>query len=127
MKTTRMVVGIISMVLFLVVIFQSCAAGIGNTLSNNGEVSGSAGVLLAFAYLIAGIISVAARKTQGGTITALCFYVVGGIIGLANAGSYKDLIVWSVLSFIFAVILLVTVILQAKQDKTQSNSSVIEK
>ena len=77
MKTTRLVVGIISIVLFLVVAFQSCAAGIGNTLADNGEVSGSAGVLLAFAYLIAGIISVAARKSQGGAITALCFYILG--------------------------------------------------
>lgn len=125
MKTTRLVVGIISIVLFLVVAFQSCAAGIGNTLADNGEVSGSAGVLLAFAYLIAGIISVAARKSQGGAITALCFYILGGIIGIANVGSYKDLMVWSVLSFIFAAILLVTVILQVNQNKSENNNKTV--
>ena len=125
MKTTRLVVGIISIVLFLVVAFQSCAAGIGNTLADNGKVSGSAGVLLAFAYLIAGIISVAARKSQGGAITALCFYILGGIVGIANVGSYKDLMVWSVLSFIFAAILLVTVILQVNQNKSENNNKTI--
>ncbi len=54
MKTTRLVVGIISIVLFLVVAFQSCAAGIGNTLADNGEGSGSAGGLLGFAYFRSG-------------------------------------------------------------------------
>ena len=39
-------IGIISIVLFFVVGFQSCAAGLGNALSNNGEVSGSAGIIL---------------------------------------------------------------------------------
>lgn len=43
MKTARLVIGIISMVLFVLITFQSCAAGVANTLSDNGEVSGSAG------------------------------------------------------------------------------------
>ena len=116
MKTTRMVVGIISMVLFLIISFQSCVAGVGNTLADNGEVSGSAGIILAFCMLIAGIISVAARKTKGGTITALCFYVLGGIIGIANVGTYSDLQMWSILSFIFAVILLFTLFKNKKQE-----------
>lgn len=122
MKTARMVVGIVSMALFLVVSLQSCFAGLGNTLADNGEVSGSAGIILALCMLIAGIIAVAARKTKGGTITALCFYVVGGLLGIANAGTYSDLKVWSVLSFIFAAILLVTLLVKGKTntDNTQS-------
>ncbi|MCD7806850.1 MAG: hypothetical protein LUH19_05845 [Lachnospiraceae bacterium] len=58
MKTTKLVIGIISIVLFVVVSFQSCAAGIGNTLIDNGEVSGASGMLLAFCMLIAGIVGV---------------------------------------------------------------------
>ena len=45
-KTMRLVVGIISIVLSLVVLFQSCAAGIGNALSDNGESGGIGGVFL---------------------------------------------------------------------------------
>ena len=38
MKTWKLVSGILSIILFVIVSFQSCAAGIGNTLSENGEV-----------------------------------------------------------------------------------------
>lgn len=116
MKTTRMVIGIISMVLFIIISLQSCAAGIGNAISDNGEVSGSAGIMLALFMLIAGIIAVAARKTKGGTITALCFYAFGGLIGLVNVGSYSDLKIWSILSLIFAVILLITLFIKPKDN-----------
>lgn len=115
MKTTRMIVGIISMVLFLIVSFQSCAVGIGNTLMENGETSGSSGILLSFCLLIAGIIATAARKSKGGTITALCFYVLGGLFGLVNVGIFADLKIWSTMSFIFAAVLLITLILDKKK------------
>ena len=45
MKTAKLVIGIISMVLFVLVAFQSCAAGLGNALADNGEVSGTSGML----------------------------------------------------------------------------------
>ena len=66
MKTAKLVIGIISMVLFVLVAFQSCAAGLGNALADNGEVSGTSGMLLAFCMLIAGIVVVASRKSKGG-------------------------------------------------------------
>ena len=52
------------MVLFALISFQSCAAGLGNALSDSGEVSGSAGMLLAFCMLIAGIVGVATRSKK---------------------------------------------------------------
>ena len=39
MKVWKLVSGILSMVLFILVAFQSCAAGVSNALENNGEVS----------------------------------------------------------------------------------------
>ena len=51
MKTAKLVIGIISMVLFVLVAFQSCAAGLGNALADNGEVSGTSGMLLAFCMI----------------------------------------------------------------------------
>ena len=41
MKTWKLVSGIISIVLFAFVMFQSCAAGISNSLAENGESGGS--------------------------------------------------------------------------------------
>ena len=99
--------GIISIVLFIVVTFQSCAAGIGNALSSNKEISESAGLFLAFCMLIAGIISIISKSNKGMTITAIVIYVIAFIIGIANVGTiYKDLIVWSILNLIFAALLL---------------------
>jgi len=114
MKTAKLVIGIVSMVLFLVIALQSCAAGVGNALEGNGEVSGSAGFVLALCMLVAGIVGVAGRKSFGAAITAGCFYAVGGIVGIANIGSFKDLLIWNVLSFIFAVVFIAAGIMQKK-------------
>lgn len=102
MRILRMVIGIISIILFFLVSFQSCVAGVGNALEGSGESSGTAGFMLALFMLIAGIIGIAGQKSKGATITAMIFYLIGGIIGIANVGSYSDLQVWSILTFIFA-------------------------
>lgn len=115
MKTSRMIIGIISIVLFLVVSLQSCAAGVGNALADNGEVSGSAGFLLAICMLIAGIVGIAARKSKAGSFVSGGFYAFGGLLGMANAGSYSDLRIWSGLSFIFAVVFILTGIIQKEK------------
>lgn len=116
MKTSRLVIGIISCILFLIISLQSCAAGIGNTLEENGEVSGSAGFMLAICMLVAGIVGICCRKLKTGTIVAGVFYAVGGLIGITNVGSYSDLQIWSVLSFVFAIVFVATGIMQ-KQKK----------
>lgn len=115
MKVSRLVIGIISIVLFLLIAFQSCAAGISNTLEDNGEVSGTAGLMLALCMLIAGIVGICCRKLKIGTFVAGGFYAVGGLLGIANVGSYSDLKIWSVLSFIFAAVFIVTAILQKEK------------
>lgn len=115
MKVSRLVIGIISIVLFFLVSFQSCAAGLGNALEDNGEVSGTAGFMLACCMLIAGIVGICCRKLKAGTIVAGCFYAVGGLLGIANVGSYADLQIWSILSFIFAAVFIITGILQKAQ------------
>ena len=61
MKSWKLVSGILSIVLTFFVLLQSCAAGVSNSLQNNGEVGGSAGVIVAIALLAGGITSVATR------------------------------------------------------------------
>ena len=51
MKTWKLVSGILSIVLFVLVSFQSCAAGMVNTIEDNGEVGGSAGIIVAIMLL----------------------------------------------------------------------------
>lgn len=119
MKTAKLIIGIISIVLFGVILFQSCAAGIGNAIEDNGESSGSAGVFVALCMLIAGIVAIAARKGKAGGFVAGGFYTVAGLMGLINYGSFSDLKIWSILCLIFAAVLILGGILtkSKKQEK----------
>lgn len=123
MKVAKLVIGIITIVLSAVILFQSCAAGVSNALTESSSSSGTAGGMLAVCYLVGGIVGIATRKSKGGTITAGCFYAIGGIIGIANVGTFKDLMIWSILSFIFAVVFIVSAILMPKKNTELPNDT----
>ncbi|MDR0937496.1 MAG: hypothetical protein LBM98_12545 [Oscillospiraceae bacterium] len=119
MKTAKLIIGIISIVLFIFIMFQSCAVGVVNAIeSNSDDLSGSAGVLLAFAMLIAGIIGIAARKSKGGGITAGIFYIVSALIGFVNLGTFGDLVVWSVVALVFGIVFIIG---SARMPSTKKN------
>jgi len=120
MKTAKLIIGIISVVLTFVVLLQSCAASVGDALANEGGTSGGAGIFVAVLMLIAGIVAIAARNSKGGGIVCLIFYTMAGIIGLTAHGIYKDLIVWGVICLIFAVIFLIATITYKKQEYINS-------
>lgn len=108
MKNAKLVISILTLVLSLIIMLQSCAAGLGNALEDNGEVGGSAGFLLALCFIVAGIIGIVTRKgvSKGGYVAA-GFYIVGGLIGFICAGSYSDLNVWSTVSVAFGVLFII--------------------
>lgn len=112
MKVWKLVSGILSIVLFVFVTFQSCAAGVANTLSENGEVSGSAGVMVAILMLAGGIVSIATRKSEkkGGNVALIVLFGLAAVVGLMNYGSYSDLVIWSVWCIINAVLAVVAII-----------------
>lgn len=118
LSTFRLVAGIITIVLSVLVTFQSCAAGLSNALEENGESGGSAGVLLAVCFLVAGIVGIVTRKSTGtgGAFTSAGFYIVGGLIGLICAGSYADLVIWGVISVAFGVIFIIAGVLTKKRN-----------
>lgn len=84
MKVWKLVSGILSIVLFVFVSFQSCAAGVSNALEANGEASGSAGIIVAILMLAGGIVSIATRKSlgKGGNIALIVLFGLAAIIGL---------------------------------------------
>ncbi len=92
--------------MFFIISFQSCTAGIGDALQQNGEVIGSAGIILAIAMLVAGILSLVSKNNKGILITSIVFYVIGGIIAIANIGIFSDLKIWAIVSFLFAALLI---------------------
>ena len=97
MKTWKLVSGILSMILFVIVTFQSCAAGVANSLEANGETSGSAGVFVAILMLAGGIVSVATRNSEkkGGNIALIVLFGLAALVGFTGFGSFSDLAIWS--------------------------------
>jgi hypothetical protein len=119
MKTAKLTIGIISIVLSLIVLFQSCAAGIGSAMLNNtNDLSGGIGVFTAILLIVAGIIGIAARASKGGTIAATIMYAVAGIMGITSNGIFKDLVIWGVLSLVFAIVFAISIF---KQDYSKAN------
>jgi len=118
MKIAKLVIGIISCVLFLLIVIQSCAAGASNVMSGSREASGTAGFFLAICLLVAGIVGMATRNSKGGGITSGVFYALGGFIGIIGSGTFDDLKIWAVLSFIFAVVFILGSIFMKKTVKT---------
>ena len=107
MKTAKLILGILSIILSIIVLLQSCAVGVGNALSDSEEVSGQAGVIVAIVMLAAGIIGITTRQSRGGGITTGIFYLLAALIGFANVGTYSDLGLWSALCLIFGIIFLI--------------------
>lgn len=112
MKTWKLVSGIICCVLFAFVSLQSCAAGVANTLEANNEISGFAGICVAFMMLAGGIVSITTRKSDrnGGNIALIVLFGLSALIGFTSAGSFKDLNIWSAWCLINAILAVISFI-----------------
>ena len=122
--TMRLIVGIFSILLSILVGFQSCFAGVGEAIEDKNADGGASGMILGFFMLAAGIVAIAARKSKGGTITAIICYGLGGIIGVtSNTKIYKDLQIWSVVAFIFAVLLIISMFMKVKDNNTNNDDN----
>lgn len=116
MKVWKLISGILSIILFVLVFFQSCAAGVANTLEENGEVGGSAGSIVAIMLLAGGIVSIVTRKGgKGGNIALIVLYGIGAIFGFALAGGYSDLKIWAMWCLICAVLAVIAMLKERKQ------------
>jgi len=110
--TPRTVIGIITIGLFFLFQFQSCAASVGESLksisSETTGTSGATGYVVSFFFLIAGVISIACRKSKGGSIAAGIVYALCGLVLVNQDSSYfRDLEFYCFLSFIFAGIMII--------------------
>lgn len=105
MKIAKLVLGILSIILCVLVMIQSCAAGALNGLADNGEVGGSGGFLVALLMLAGGIVMIATRNSSsiGGSIAGTVLYGLAALIGFITAGSYTDLYIWAGLCVVLAI------------------------
>lgn len=112
MKIWKLVSGILSIILFVLVTMQSCAVGLANALEENGELSGSAGLFVAILMLAGGIVSIVTRGSEkkGGNIALIVLFGLAALMGFAGAGSYADLTVWAAWCLLLAVIAVISLI-----------------
>lgn len=125
MKTAKLVLGILTIVISCFVLFQSCAAGAVNALEENGESSGTGGALVALLMLSGGITMIASRKSvnNGGSIAGIIIFAIASMIGFVYSGSvFKDLIVWAVVCVILAAVNLLA-LFSGKKNKDSKNDS----
>ena len=115
MKTWRLISGILSIVLSLVILLQSCAVGMLEAMGADGSDSAS-GLLVALLLVAAGIAIVTRNGSRGGSIALVVLYAVAAVIGF-SATVYADLIVWAVWCCVCAVAALVSLLRRRKHGK----------
>ena len=105
MKVTKLVVGILQIVIAVFIVFQSMAVGIGHAMENSKDAGGSAGMITAILFLVTGIVYIATRKSPklGGDIAGLIMMLITWIFAITNAHDYSDLQIWGWLAFIIGV------------------------
>ena len=97
MKIWKLVSGILCMILFIFVGFQSCAAGMADALGDTGGVSGGAGIIVAVLMLAGGIVSVSTRNSEkkGSDIALIILFTLAALFGFVLSGSFSDLKIWA--------------------------------
>ncbi len=106
MKTTKLVVGILQILLSVMILVQSCAVGVSHAMEDKtSDVGGGIGFFVAILFLATGITYLASRKsaTLGGDIAGLVMMLIAWAFGIANAHDYQDLLIWGWLAFIIGV------------------------
>ena len=116
-RTAKLIVGIISIVLFVVIGLQSCAVSLGTALTGTESTSGGAGVIVSFLILISGIVGICTRNSKAGGITAGVFYAIAGIGGMGNAVDFPDLEIWAYLCLIFSAIYIIGSLRMGNKEK----------
>ncbi|MBO4484083.1 MAG: hypothetical protein J5738_01680 [Lachnospiraceae bacterium] len=112
MKTWKLVAGILSMILFVIIMVQSCAAGAVNAIEENGGTSGSVGFICGILVLTGGIVSVATRKStgKGGNIALIILFGLAALLGFTGHGNYSDLVIWSVWAAVNALLAFIAIV-----------------
>lgn len=117
MKTWKLVSGILSTVLFVLVAFQSCAASVAEAIDTSEDYSSGAGMLVAVMLLAGGIVSIATRNSlrNGGNIALIVLYGIGALFGLTSFGSsFSDLYIWGIWC-IFCAIMAIAALVKNRQ------------
>jgi hypothetical protein len=91
LKDIRLIIGIVTIMLFVFVAFQSCGA-YATVKSSNGI--GNIGIIISFVALIAALICINTRDAYSGAFISAIFYALAGFLGLFNFTNHKIVFVY---------------------------------
>lgn len=105
-STGRLIIGILSIILFFAMILQSCFVGTLNVISSSGDTGGTQGLFAGLFILIAGIVGVATRNSlsKGGPIAAGIIYWIAACCTIGGSEVYGDLMIWGILAAVFGFV-----------------------
>lgn len=123
----KLIAGIISILISGFVTFQSFAAGLFNTLEENGETSGTTGLFVAVLILTGGIVSIVVHRSKGigGNIGLIVVFSLAALIGFSLHGNYTDLIVWSLWCMINVILAVISLIINSVRSKRNKRTDPI--
>jgi len=119
MKIWKLVSGILSIVMFIVIIIQSLATHVLNVMEENAkDTSAGGGILVAFALLVAGITSACVwkYKGRGADIALIILFGLAALFGFNNLGTFGDLVVWSSWAALCAGLALISLFIPRDDD-----------
>jgi hypothetical protein len=97
----RIATMILSLILMLVVGFQSCAVSVGDSMLGEkaSQQGGSIGILMALLFLVGGAFALAFP------LVSLIAFVLAGVLGLSAGAttSFGDLTIWGIVSLVLAI------------------------
>ena len=100
MKDIRLIIGIVTIMLFVFVAFQSCGA-YATVKSSNGI--GNIGIIISFVALIAALICINTRDAYSGAFISAVFYALAGFLGLFNFTNHKIIFVYGFMFIMFSI------------------------
>ncbi|GHT67212.1 hypothetical protein FACS189452_04500 [Bacteroidia bacterium] len=133
MTTTKLIIGIVSIVMHGILVFQTCAAGCAGVAESMDGGSADAGanamvgsMFLLFAMLIGGIVGIAARKSYGGSIFAGIVFIFGAIFGtiygIASGDGVGLMITWSLIALGFGLTFILGSMAEKRKAQTLATS-----
>lgn len=105
MKATKLIVGIIMIVLAIIIFIQSIVRGFGNPNPAIHIYAGTAELIVSLLYLASGIVYIATCgiDSLGGDIAGLSMMLISWVLGLLTCTIYLPLQLWAWLALIIGV------------------------
>ena len=108
-STARLVLGIISMVLFLIAFGEACEVDEFYTMIGSDDAEGAMGIVFSFLLLAAGIVGVCSRNSERctGAFTAGGLYLGGALFTIGTGETFPDLPIFGIISFAFGIVFII--------------------